>query len=50
MPPARPDDREQIRAARTTSPQTSGSTAITITPTHPVADGVHSAVIRAARP
>ena len=27
-----------------------GFTAITITPTHPVADGVHSAVIRAARP
>ena len=29
---------------------TAGFTAITITPTHPVADGVHSAVIRAARP
>jgi SAM-dependent methyltransferase len=27
-----------------------GFTAITITPTHPVADGVHSAVIRAVRP
>ena len=27
-----------------------GFTAITITPTHPVADGLHSAVIRAARP
>jgi arsenite methyltransferase len=27
-----------------------GFTAITITPTHPVADGVHSAVIRATRP
>jgi arsenite methyltransferase len=29
---------------------TAGFTAITITPTHPVADGLHSAVIRAARP
>ena len=27
-----------------------GFTAITITPTHQVADGVHSAIIRAARP
>ena len=27
-----------------------GFTAITITPTHPVSDGVHSAIIRATRP
>jgi hypothetical protein len=45
--------RDEIRAAvaaRYAGLARAGFTAVTITPTHPVADGVHSAIIRAVKP
>jgi hypothetical protein len=48
-----PADRDQITAAvtaRYAGLARAGFTGITLTPTHQVADGVHSAIIRAAKP
>jgi hypothetical protein len=55
MPPARrPADQNPVRAAVAARyaglARAAGFAAISITPAHHVADGLHSAIIRAARP